>query len=128
VPLLGLNSDFSVSGEAIEPISCDGGGLNVNPGGNAACLTSVTESGVRSSDDRSDDDRQESSAVAVPEGVETLASNHELTSEHDGALRMDPDTGQTYTFAQFEEAFADRYTAEEIRDYWQDACLAQSSP
>lgn len=36
--------------------------------------------------------------------------------------RIDPDTGQEYTFAEFEKTNKDKYTPTEIREYWRDAC------
>lgn len=36
--------------------------------------------------------------------------------------RLDEDSGKVFTFREFQASFAGKYTADEIRDYWRDAC------
>lgn len=50
--------------------------------------------------------------------------------EEEEELRLEPDSGKTYNFAGFREAFRGTYSENDIKDYWRDACtpVAKKDP
>ncbi|CAE8724271.1 unnamed protein product [Polarella glacialis] len=55
--------------------------------------------------------------VSVPQ------QQQQRQTERKPPRRVDPDTGVSHTFEEFEASFTGRFTSAEIQDYWRDACV-----
>ncbi|CAJ1342314.1 unnamed protein product [Effrenium voratum] len=55
-----------------------------------------------------------------PEVVQTSSS----LPDRSGEKRLEPESGNVYTFEEFRKAFSGEYSEKDIEDYWRDACKA----
>ena len=54
--------------------------------------------------------------------VPKVSSPDKQPSQVAGEKRLEPESGNVYTFQEFCQAFAAKYSEKDIHDYWRDAC------
>ena len=57
-----------------------------------------------------------------PQVPKVSSPEHKQPSQVDGEKRLEPESGNVYTFQEFCQAFAGKYSEKDIQDYWRDAC------
>ena len=65
---------------------------------------------------------QTSQATVHPLPVPKVSSPDKQPSQVAGEKRLEPESGNVYTFQEFCQAFAGKYSEKDIHDYWRDAC------